>query len=81
MKNDIYKFRNRDQVIAAGGSVATKTCRKCGEAKPLMHFSPRKSGSADGFYNTCRACICKSANEKTKRKNAKFVDRNTSRLA
>jgi hypothetical protein len=33
-----------------------KTCKKCGETKPLAMYSPRKD-STDGHNHQCRACI------------------------
>jgi recombinational DNA repair protein (RecF pathway) len=73
-----YRPRNRAQTIAAGLSAEMKACRRCGEEKPLMHFSPRRD-LRGGLSNICRSCLNKAASEKTKQKNREYFLRRLER--
>lgn len=47
--------------------MSTKTCKKCGETKPLIAFH-QDSGKADGRRTVCKACCSKYATERNKAK-------------
>lgn len=49
---DVFDLFGVEQEPAAP---TTKTCRKCGEDKPLSEYTRRK-GSRDGVRNDCKAC-------------------------
>lgn len=41
---------------------ASKPCRKCGEVKPLVEFTPHND-MRDGYEHTCKACRAKHVRE------------------
>lgn len=53
------------------GTVREKTCKKCGETKPVQKF-PKNWNYADSYGATCKECVklqTKQRNEKKKSEN------------